>query len=333
MLELLLLILKIIGIVIASVLGLVLFLIVLVLFVPIRYRIKGNNQGEVNVLVKVSWLFRCLYIRAEYANEKFVYAVRIFGYTLMGTNKKKKAKKKTKKKKPKSTNHKKRPDVEPELSIQEIRTQPSKGSKEQTNAKLSIESKDKVTREETNVEATIEELSSKKINKQRVSLYAKIKNFLIKIKQFIRSIPQRIRAILVKLKEIKEMIGEYVRKAKLIYHYVTSQKNRPGFKVVWNAVVDLVKHILPRKLHAEMEIGTGDPCTTGYALGIIGMFYGRFADNIVIRPNFEEQVYVGKVEAIGRIRLFSILWIGLKVIMNKEFKIIKNEFKHLKEEL
>lgn len=50
-------ILKILGIVLASVLGLIIILLLLVLYAPVRYKLKGAYNGDVDGTVKVRWLF------------------------------------------------------------------------------------------------------------------------------------------------------------------------------------------------------------------------------------------------------------------------------------
>ena len=59
MLHILLLVLKIIGIIIAAILGILVLLLCIVLFVPFRYEIKGRSEGDAPSLkgkIKVTWL-------------------------------------------------------------------------------------------------------------------------------------------------------------------------------------------------------------------------------------------------------------------------------------
>ena len=56
MLHVLLLILKITGIVIACILGLVILVVTAVLFVPVRYRVNADYHGRFKAHAKVSWL-------------------------------------------------------------------------------------------------------------------------------------------------------------------------------------------------------------------------------------------------------------------------------------
>lgn len=71
MLHIVLLVLKIIGIILASVLGLLIALILIVLFVPIRYKVKAEYHDQLKAAARVSWLLRIISFSAEYNTEDF----------------------------------------------------------------------------------------------------------------------------------------------------------------------------------------------------------------------------------------------------------------------
>lgn len=79
MLHIVLALLKIIGIILASILGLILVLILIVLFVPVRYAISADNLEELRAEGKISWLFRLLYVRVTFLNNRLVIRLRLFG--------------------------------------------------------------------------------------------------------------------------------------------------------------------------------------------------------------------------------------------------------------
>ena len=71
MLHILFLILKIIGIILAVLLGLVLLLICIVLFVPVRYKANVQKAGEEIVgRVRVSWLSHGVTVTLDYRDKK-----------------------------------------------------------------------------------------------------------------------------------------------------------------------------------------------------------------------------------------------------------------------
>ena len=102
MLHILLLILKIIGIFLAALLGIVALVLIGVLFVPVRYHIEAEgklgNENPVHVGVKVSWLLHIVNVAFAYP-EAVCVRVKIFCFTLFDSSKIKKAEEKKKKKK------------------------------------------------------------------------------------------------------------------------------------------------------------------------------------------------------------------------------------------
>lgn len=72
-------ILKIIGIVLLVLLALFLLVTVLVLFVPVRYKISGEIDEKVTVHARVTWLLHLISWQADYQNEEFAASLRILG--------------------------------------------------------------------------------------------------------------------------------------------------------------------------------------------------------------------------------------------------------------
>ena len=84
MIQLLLLILKIAGILLLAAAGLALTAILLVLFVPVRYRAEGSRYGAWCARGRVSWLFSALQLEASFENGEAEAALKILGRTVGG---------------------------------------------------------------------------------------------------------------------------------------------------------------------------------------------------------------------------------------------------------
>lgn len=83
MLHILLMILKIIGITLLAVVGIVLLLLLAALFVPVRYKIKGKKEEtDIDGSFRISWLLNVIRITGIYTNGSFSYKLRIFGVDL-----------------------------------------------------------------------------------------------------------------------------------------------------------------------------------------------------------------------------------------------------------
>ena len=83
--------LKLIGIILLVLLGIVLTLLVLLLFVPVRYQIKGSVLENKTVRVKLHWLLHLLVFSLSYEEKKLTTEFRILGFRLFPREKKKSA--------------------------------------------------------------------------------------------------------------------------------------------------------------------------------------------------------------------------------------------------
>ena len=76
----LLTILKIIGIVLLVILGIILFLLAVLLFVPVRYSVKGTVDNNITAEGKISWLCSTLRYDFTFQEQELNGEVRIFGF-------------------------------------------------------------------------------------------------------------------------------------------------------------------------------------------------------------------------------------------------------------
>lgn len=122
MLHILLGMLKIIAIILLVLLGIVLFLALSILFVPVRYRLQGDKSAEdYNVQTKVKWFLGVVSFSFRLAQNESFHSFRIFGVNI-GKVLNKKKQKTAKKRVTKKTNAEKDVDkkVVAEKSVSEV---------------------------------------------------------------------------------------------------------------------------------------------------------------------------------------------------------------------
>ena len=81
----------------------------------------------------------------------------------------------------------------------------------------------------------------------------------------------------------------------------------------------LLKRIKPSKIEGDVIFGTGDPASTGQAIGAIAALYGFMPEKLHITPDFEEKRYEGKIHVKGKLRLIHVVIIALKLIFDKKY--------------
>lgn len=339
MVHILLVILKFIGIVLASILGLILFLLLIVLFGPIGYRAKGRAQSEEIFLEgKASWLGFVLRGKVLYQNGKLHWYFRIFGILLAsneeeflqkkeeragkkeaGKKKKEQKKREAQKEEPKRIESKKeepkKAEVKPEEQKQiEVKPEKPKQIEEKPLGKDSF-----VTEKQPEKES----LSEKQENKSFVrKLLEKGKSFFEKWKRKLSLIPEKIEKIKMswdkkmdKLKEVKEFWNDEVTKEVKKRLIATGKK--------------LLLHILPRKWKGRIEFGLEDPYVMGQILMVCGILMPIYEDKLEIKPDFEEEKLSGSFSLKGHIIPGYLLFQCLSLLLNKKIRITYKKGKKL----
>ena len=292
MISIILSILKIIGIILLCILGLILTAILVVLFVPIRYKIVADSDiNDVNkdyhVTAKFSWLLCLVRGRFNYPSEDGL-IVKVGPFTVYGAEKKEKPPKK-KKKKVKET----------EQSVKK-------------DASTSDVTKEKI------VEKDIEDNSTEKEDIYIGSV--KRKSFKEKIIYTWQKICDKINKVFTKIKYIIANIKKYTG-------IIQTGEFKEAFELCKGSLARLFRMIKPRKLKVSGKVGMTSPDQTGYVCAVIGVIAPFFKKQIHVIPDFENFIINGNVLIKGRIYIFVILIIGIKVFFDKNIRKVIDMFK------
>lgn len=320
-----LLLLKIIGIILAVLLGIFLLLVLTVLLVPIRYRFKADNLGEIHGEGRITWLLRFISVKGLMDKGTFLYSVRIFGF-LIKTNGERKERKGPSQKSRKIPKQKHKEEKEKPKNIG-IETKPGMDGPAAKEGKKEAAAEEKRETPENPKEAA--EDQNHKDEKEKPG-----KNrFFVKIRELRQTIRNKIKQTREGIKSIFQRIGAGIGKGKRAAAFFTRKENRPGFLVLLQSVKKVLKHLGPAKINGRVKFGTGDPCSTGQALGVLSLFYAYYGESVTIIPDFEEKILEAEIWARGRIRLGTLLALALQLWLHKDFKAVVEDFKQLKEEL
>ena len=301
MIQILLLILKIIGITILAVIGLILLVLALVLFVPVFYRVRIiHNPRQTKVTAKVSFLWPAVTAMIQYL-KKISYKVRIFGLSILDSEKPKKPKKPKRQKVKKKKEEKVTPPVNEDFLPQE---------KQEEAEPVAVQPQQLCEEEK-------QEIPIQPEKEKKQGLFAKIKAKIQKIRETISKIFSKIKKLVHQKDEVKRILGKPETKTAMTF--------------AWDKLKRLLKHILPRKIKGYVAYGADNPATTGQVIGILSVIYARTGQVLEIRPNFAEKQLETDVIIKGRIQLFTLLLIAIKVALNKELRQVIKEFKGIKD--
>ena len=307
MLHVILQILAVIGIILLCILGLVLLLLALILFVPIRYRVNGKRFGDdMELKVKATYLLHMITVAFDFPEPASI-IVRLFGIKLYDSKQQKEeenAEQNTES--ATSTSDEKEPDES---------AAKSEDGNGQTSDRPDVNAIEE-TEEETSQSGTTEHSAQAEPAEEKRSLKEKIQ-------YTIRSICDKIKNVIQKIKDILENISYYKE-------VLCKIENRRMYVRIKNRLLKVLKSIRPRTIKANVRLGTGSPDTTAYLYGIYGMLQpvlGKNVKNINIDLDFEETVYEGTIFIKGRITLITIAVQAIKILLDKQVQIFINQLK------
>lgn len=307
MISVLLTVLKVLGILILSLLGVVILVLLLVLFVPVRYRIYAERKLESGLPVlakmKATWLFHLLNVHFSYPEEAYI-KVRIGCFTIF-----------------RSDRTKEKPDKEeavPESKSSEKTAKTDGKTKEETEVRT--EKEEQIKEEGKKEELKEEKRMTGEKEKSEDEENPTRKNFFRKFLALLRNLRYTITQICDKIKKIVKNIKYYM-------DVISSAEFQKAFKLCGTQAGALLRHICPKKIKGDLLIGTGDPASTGQVLAIYGMLYPFLGNQIMVTPDFEQQIVEGKLLVKGRITLFRLIRCAWIIYFNKDMRRVINMLK------
>lgn len=346
-------ILKMIGIVFLCILGLILLLIGLLLFVPVRYRITAQKDAEdelkaARVTVRVTWLLHLLNVCFAYPERAYV-RIRVLFFTVFRSDRPKKEKEKKQKERSETT-HKtdrkgQKDPKEQRKKTQDQQTTPdgqkmlderstTDGPKmpdsqnEPDGQKIQKESEEHRCQgksQEQNRQSTQDDQSEPKKHssqeespeqpddQEKLSFKERFLRIVSKVWEILKNIRYTIRKIYDKIMDIIGNIRYYTEILK-------SDLFKETFQKCSGELLKLLKSIAPRKVKGRLRIGMEDPATTGKILGYYGMLYPLIGDHIDVVPDFDQTVLEGNILIKGKITLFKAIKTGIIVYFNKDLR-------------
>lgn len=201
------------------------------------------------------------------------------------------------------------------------------------NIKPDIELGENKTETKKDIKQNKKNNKQKNKDKQKKSLW---KNIVSKLKGLMQ-IPKKIADTFKKVSDAVKKIFAAVRsgkeKAVLVKEFVFGRECLDFVCVVRDNVLHLWRHIKPKLLRIDMTIGFDDPAVTGQVLGVIAAFCGAAGIMPCVTPDFEKRVFESDIEIKGRVTVFVLLKILIKVYFCEELKEFKKSYKSIREVL
>lgn len=331
MLTTVLLILKIIGIALLCIVGVLLTILLLVLICPVRYAANVQKADIIKGYVKVSWLFPLVLARVIYDKDVNV-VVRILGIPVYNM------KKRDAKKQSRTNNEDDKTGVTDSLEYEAIATElPGEEISDDELSFLEDKSDNKNSKNTENLQKGNKKKDNN--NKEKPSFFTIIWEKLEQLVELVGKMFEWLTDFILDLPwKILDFIEKLEEKVISIYDTVTYYNNllqkkgsRKVIEFLKNEVILILKHIVPKRSRIRIEYSNEDPAKVADMFRYYGMAMPFLPKHTDFIGEFGENRLEGTVVLKGRIVLGYLLWHALKVYFNKKtrtfIKLLKREAK------
>lgn len=298
MLHIILLILKILGLLVLVLLGLLFVITLLVLLIPVRYQAVGTYYGKIKGKIRISWLLHILSVTVVY-KEAAELTVRLFGFRIL---------------KPQKVN--KELDEAEDIMVHAMETKGQEIAGEtaeevmETGRKSAKKALVKEGAEGRHKKPALVPGESRRRPSKICFLFSWLKR---RILDFLEKIKLLFRRFCETLKSAKEKKSE-------IQSFLTDRKNQKTAKLLFKQIKKLLRHIFPRKGKGNITFGFEDPYMTGQILTYASVIYPFFHKHLNLYPVFDQTVFMADGNFKGRIRMGTVLFIGIRMLIDKNFR-------------
>lgn len=216
-------------------------------------------------------------------------------------------------------------ELEAEADSKQVNNQPESIKQEDSN----IEDGTQVDCKQAVCEQVNEENKAGKKAKRKEAKKQKSKKTKKKLNIFakIEEIKEKIEA---KWTAFKEDFLSLNNKKEAVLKFINAEGTVAGIFYLLTQSKILIKMILPKKIKGWLRFGTGDVYTEGQYLTYLCFVYPLYAGKFDIIPEWEEEVIEVDATFSGKIRMFAMLLIGLKLLFSKKVKALLRNFNRCK---
>ena len=300
-----LLILKIIGIALLCILGLILLILTLVLWVPIRYSANIVYQQTVDLHAGVTWLLKLLNIRFDYTGNESALSVRVFGIRLpIGEKKDAAAEDDTKPKE--ETDKQKEPGESEEAGNPEDKPEDSGKPKDEAGKAEDISDNAAESVPDTHADQT--EASAEGAKEDHEGSGA----------DGAQDAHAADPAAGAASRDVQEKKKETSAVDKLKHLFLETNRGQRALSHILKYLGKILKSILPKKGSGYVRYGFDSPSATGKVLGFLCTVYPPGKNRVAIRPEFLEPCFDCDMTIEGRIIPGVLLVLAVMMVLNRD---------------
>lgn len=303
MLHILLMILKIIGIIIAVVVGLVLLAVLVLTFAPLKYNLNAKCEGTLETLdveVRYSWLYRFVSGWVVYREKETSWQFRVAWKKFPEASEKSRENADAEKYEDATLHEESIKNGNVGQMADDMGKETEKKKNESSN----------ISREKTMKDALPKPKEKREDESERPG---RIEKLFRKIQYTFQKICDRIKSIGEKKDKIRAFLEHEIHQS--------------AFKKLKMELLRLLRFLRPKKIQGRIHFGYEDPCNTGTTLAWLSICYPFYGEYLTLEPDFHEKVLEGELHMKGKIRGMHAAIVCFHLLRSRE---IRTTYKHIR---
>lgn len=308
MLHILWLILKITGIILLIVVGLLIFAVLSILLIPVRYTIEVKYfAGRPDIRVRMSWLLKLVRARLVYT-ETLDAKIKLLFFTVYDAGR------------DQTRKHKKRRSAKGKKAVrtvfdeEELETPPNPapaGDLKITEVPGGKEAAQKGTGPGTEKEQ--EKAAARPAGPFFKRIWGAVLRELHALAAFFKKCWLAFTGF---FKSLRQTGAQFQERAAALWAQINDPDNSALIHFLWTQIGQISRELKPRRHQIYIRFGTGDLETTARIAMYAALLYGLLGIEMQVVPDFERTVLEGTVFLKGRVRMIRLLLTVLRVYRN-----------------
>lgn len=301
-----LIILKIVGWVILAILGLVVLLLCLVLFTPLRYQIQACSRGTMDTLnaeLRFSVFFHLISGQIRYMDGSINWNIRAAWKKITSEK----------------TDGESRTNISAEREYTDFQVEKKMDRSVEKEPNRSVE-KDPDISAVKKLDTLTEKSEVKKENQTALSATE------------VKETEKRTVSVFEKIKYTFQTfcakISALLRKKEILMEFVKEEAHQAAVCKVLKELKRLLLRLKPKKMSGMVHFGFEDPSLTGYMLAGVSMIYPLTDEQFEVQPDFEQKVLEGSLYVKGHVRTARFASFALRIIGNRNVRTTIHDIKN-----
>lgn len=345
-------ILKIVGIVLLCILVFLLAAVLLILFVPYRYKVHGQKNDGISAYAKVTWLLHFVVVLLTY-DDGINLRIKILGIPFY--DKKKRAQKaklkeeKAREKERLKARRKKKDPLPDEKEEKEPESAEDKTEEVNTAAAKNetLSGSEEAAKDSTDGDGDHADTGKKKslkdifTRKKKISFFEWLDEIADKTEDILYDLPDMIEeggdVLFEKLEGIKEKVSSLFDTIEYYHRLLGSEGAEWVYEYVKKHVIGILKAVKPTRFDAEVNIADDDPAAVAkvyeyevFAMPFIELIRGR-RGKVYVNAYQDDKYFDFEADLRGRVLLFALAWHGALILFNKKVKYFIKRLKREEE--